>query len=94
MAPEIPREQEQSIKARKKELFDAETRSDTGPRRRFSEYIRTTDPAPLPQRLRIGLWALGALVLLVFLTALLTIPGPRRKSHAGPQQSVRQDAGN
>ena len=93
MAPEAPREQEQSIKARKKELFDRESKVAAGPRRRFSEYIAATPPAPLSGGLKAALWCVGAVVLLLFLATLLTIPGPRDRAHPRPRAEVRPAAG-
>jgi|GEM_PF-2453835 len=72
MAPELPREQDHSIKARKSELFDSQT--NLGPRRPFSEYLEKTAPFPLSQGQKALLWGLGALVALVFFIALLTMP--------------------
>jgi hypothetical protein len=88
MAPESPREQEQSIKARKRELFEAQ-RGPTGPTKRFSEYVDDTPPSPLSSGQKAMLWALSVLVLLLFLAAMLTIPSghrtkarPTAESHA------------
>lgn len=71
------REQEQSIKARKHELFAPE--SPSGPRRQFAEYLREAPPAPLSSFQKASLGAVGVLVALLFLAAILTVPG---HSHA------------
>jgi hypothetical protein len=76
MAPEAPREQEQSIKARKREIFEEEQRH-ADPRKPFSEYMAKTPPAPLSTGQKAALGAVGALVVLLLLAALLTMPGPR-----------------
>ncbi|WP_422928325.1 hypothetical protein [Singulisphaera sp. PoT] len=76
MAPELPREQDLSIKARKSELFEKQTSS--GPRKPFAEYLERTAPFPLPQGQKILLWSLGAVVVILFLIAMLTMP-----SHQG-----------
>ncbi|MDR3632742.1 MAG: hypothetical protein P4L84_02840 [Isosphaeraceae bacterium] len=87
MAPETPasREtQEQSIKARKHELFqpEAATGASTGPRKTVKEYLRDTRPVPLAAGAKAGLWVAAALVLLLFLAALLTSGSrPRRRTH-------------
>jgi len=72
----MPREQEQSIKARKREIFEEQHDSDS-PRRPFSAYLAETPPAPLSSAQKAGLVAVGALVVLLLLAALLTMPGPR-----------------
>lgn len=76
MAPEMPREQEQSIKARKRELFEAQAPT-VGPLRRFSYYLGATPSSPLSTPQKAVLWAVGIVVLLLFLAAMLTIPSPR-----------------
>jgi hypothetical protein len=75
MAPHAPREQEQSIKARKREIFEEE--EDFGPRRPFSEYLAETEATPLTAGQKATLWGVGVLVLLLLLAALLTMPAPR-----------------
>jgi hypothetical protein len=80
MAPEAPREQEQSIKARKHEIFDGKQKVSTGPRKGFTEYLHDTPPAPLAPNLKSALWILLAVALLLFLAAIFTIPGPRNSS--------------
>jgi hypothetical protein len=70
MAPEIQphREtQEQSIKARKTELFEEESRDgEGGPVRPFRAYLETTPAAPLSLGVRASLWSTGVLVALLF----------------------------
>jgi hypothetical protein len=83
MAPEMPREQEQSIKARKREIFEEEQRDAGPPRRPFSEYMAKTPPAPLSAGQKAALGAVGALVVLLLLAALLTMPGPKIPRRAG-----------
>ena len=68
------REQEHSIRERKQLLFEADepiTGADTVVRRPFAEYLRTTPAAPLSPMVRGSLYGVGALVLLLFLAALL-----------------------
>jgi hypothetical protein len=83
MAPPASREQEQSIKARKLELFEEE-QSDGGPRRPFSAYLAETEAAPIPAAQKAALWGAGILVLLLLLAALLTVPAPRSGPPAHP----------
>jgi hypothetical protein len=70
MAPEMQphREtQEQSIKARKTELFEEESRDgEGGPVRPFRAYLETTPAAPLSLGVKASLWSAGVLVGLLF----------------------------
>ena len=61
MAPETPREQEQSIKARKREIFEEE--QVFGPRRPFSAYLAETEATPLTAGQKAAIWGVGVLVL-------------------------------
>lgn len=93
MAPHAPREQEQSIKARKLEIFEEE--QDFGPRRPFSEYLAETEATPLTAGQKAALWGVGLLVLLLLVAALLTMPGPRRHhaQNAPTKEAASQAAG-
>lgn len=88
MAPETPREQEQSIKARKREIFEEE--QVFGPRRPFSAYLAETEATPLTAGQKAALWGVGVLVLLLLVAALLTMPAPR-SSH--PTSAAKTAAG-
>jgi hypothetical protein len=76
-----PREQEQSIKARKKLLFDDDEDAPAAAprelvvRKPFREYLQTTPAAPLSGGVKAALWAAGVVVLLLLIAALLTIGG-------------------
>lgn len=90
MAPPDPhqRTQEQSIKARKHQLFEADDRSgEDGPRRSFADVVRSTPAAPLSPALRATLWVVGALVILLLLAAFAKVgtrkPKPRPAAHRG-----------
>lgn len=74
--------EEQSIKSRKAQLFEAaqEPAGSTGPRKSFPEYLRETPPAPLSAGTKALLWLVGAIVVLVFLAALMR--GARRPAPA------------
>lgn len=63
--------QDQSIKVRKSQLFEPSTQFDSPVVRPFTEYLRTTPPAPLSTTVRGVLWAVGVLVVLLFLAAML-----------------------
>lgn len=91
MAPQGPREQEQSIKARKLEIFEEEQR--LGPRKPFADYLAQTEPTPMSTGQKAALWGVGALVVLLLLAALLTTPssssGPRPSSGAAAPTAGR-----
>ena len=98
MAPETPpppREQEQSIKARKTELYEAQA-AQTGPRKAFARHLAETPAAPLSKYEKGVIWGAGAVVVLLLLAAIVTIPPPPKKIRvyktaaphaAGPQPS-------
>src|SRR4051794_3266021 len=67
--------QEQSIKARKKELFVSDEPVSTGPRKSLREYLRETPAAPLSKNTKLMLWGSAAPVLLLFLGAVVTGKG-------------------
>ena len=74
-----PREsQDQSIKARKHELFEDEKQgSQQGSLKAFSEYLEDIPAAPLSGSDKAVLGAVGTLVLLLFFAAIATvIQGP------------------
>jgi hypothetical protein len=91
MAPEAPREQEQSIKARKRELF-AEEQPSEETTRGFTAYLAETPPNPLSRAQKLTLGALFGLVLLLLLIALVTRPGPRRHPRAVPARAPASHA--
>ena len=81
MAPDHPhhRTQEQSIKARKNQLFDAdEPVESSGPRKSLQDCLRETPATPLSTMVKAILWAIGAVVLLLLAVALAT-GGGRKK---------------
>src|SRR3954470_3974160 len=67
--------QEQSIKARKKELFVSDEPVATGPRKSLREYLRETPATPLSKNTKLMLWGSAAPVLLLFLGAVATGKG-------------------
>ena len=76
-APAARREtQEQSIKARKHELFAAEE-SPLGPSKPFGQYILETPPSPLLLTDKMMLGGVAALVLLLLVVALVSAFRPR-----------------
>jgi hypothetical protein len=95
MAPESPqpRSQEQSIKARKHQLFEADEPLDSGPRRSFKECLRTTPADPLSTPLKALLWTLGTIVVLLLIVALATSggkkPKPRSPNALAPSAPAR-----
>ena len=82
------RTQEQSIKARKHQLFEVDEPLDvaTGPRRSFQECLRTTPADPLSPALKAVLWVVGSLVVLLLIAALVT--GGQKKPRPGPVSTV------
>jgi hypothetical protein len=77
--------QEQSIKARKHELFVDEPLGQDGPRKTFREYLRETPAAPLTKNVKLMLWGSAAPVVLLFFGALLTGKGAAPKP---PKETV------
>jgi hypothetical protein len=75
--------QEQSIKARKNQLFDDDTPVFTGSDRPFKEFLRETSATPLSPAIRAMLWAAALLVVVMLVAALFkkfnsqTKGGPR-----------------
>jgi len=87
MATQTPNQretQDQSIKARKKELY-IEEEVVSGPRKSFREYLRETPSAPLSRNVKLMLWGSAAPVLLLFLGSLLTGSRPTVKA---PEHTV------
>lgn len=92
MAPEKPpaphqaqEHQDESIKARKTQLFEVREHVEVVTLQPFKEYVRLTPPAPLSQGVKAGLWAAGVVVVLLLLAALFIGPPPRKhRRAAGP----------
>jgi hypothetical protein len=82
MAPDHPyhRTQEQSIKARKNQLFDSDepVESSSGPRKSLQDCLRETPAAPLSPMVKAILWAIGVVVLLLLAVALATGGGKKK----------------
>jgi hypothetical protein len=76
--PKPPREQEQSIKARKTELFEEHSATAAGPVKPFPQYLAETPAAPLSKVEKRALWAVAALAVLLLLAAFATIR-PQKK---------------
>ncbi len=70
---ELTEAQDQSIKARKTQLFDENPLDESLATQSFAHYLKSTPPAPLASWVRIALWALGAVVLLLFLAAIFSV---------------------
>jgi hypothetical protein len=86
--PEAPQEvheqQDQSIKARKYQLFEERDQSG-GADKPFTEYVRVTPPAALSPAAKAMLWGIGALVVLLFLAAFLFGRPPK---HLKPRRAA------
>ena len=93
MASETPgaREtQEQSIKARKKELFQEEPApvAPAGPHKSIKDYLRTARATPLAPGSKAALWVAAVLVVLLFVAALVTSGSrPRHRRHRHSSES-------
>ena len=87
--------QEQSIKARKHQLFEVDTPLDgsTGPRRSFQDCLRETPAEPLSTPLKALLWTLGTIVILLLVLALATggtrKPKPKSPNALAPAAASR-----
>jgi hypothetical protein len=92
MAPESPREQEQSIKARKREIFEEEQQ--LGPQRPFSAYLKSTPAMPMTGMQKGILGAVLALVVLLLLAAFATMPSPRSHPHPAAPKPAAGAAAN
>jgi hypothetical protein len=65
--------QDQSIKARKNELFVGEqVEEQTGPRRTLRDYLKDTPAAPLSKNEKLSLWGSAVPVVLLLVAALLS----------------------
>jgi hypothetical protein len=76
--------QEQSIKARKNELFVEEEVEQSGPRKRLRDYVKETPAAPLSKNVKLMLWGSAAPVVFLFVAALLG----RRSHFKAPEEMV------
>jgi hypothetical protein len=76
--------QEQSIKARKNELF-VEEQVQTGPQKKLRDYLKDTPAAPLSKQVKMMLWGSAAPVVLLFVAALLV---PSRSRPKPPEESI------
>jgi len=77
-------EQEQSIKARARELYVEQERPAPGkPVKSFPAYLRETPAVPLSTSTKVVLWIVAIIVALLFLAALWRVSlrhGPRRQT--------------
>ena len=89
--------QEQSIKARKHQLFEADAPVEVGSGRSFKEFLRTTPATPFSGLIKATLWAAGVVVILVLVAALFktfnrppgTSPGsPRKAANVMPESGL------
>jgi hypothetical protein len=92
-----PETQEQSIKARKHQLFEPDAPAvEVGSGRSFKDFVRTTPATPMSGLTRAALWAAGVVLALVVVAALLktfhgppqAAPRPARKAAAAYRPSV------
>ena len=65
-------EQDRSIRARKNQLFDDSNHDlPTISKRPFADYLKTTPGAPPTQGQKTAFWSIAAVVILLFLAAIL-----------------------
>ena len=77
--------EEQKIKARKALLYDAEpVAAPTGPSKPFAVYLRETPAEPLAGPVKAGLWALGAVVLLLLVASVVKFSNRPAKVKKAP----------
>jgi hypothetical protein len=101
MADKHHETQEQSIKARKHQLFEADAPVEVGSGRPFKEFVRTTPATPLSGLIKAVLWTAGVVVVLVLVGALFktfhhpprSAPGPVRRAAgaipaSGPERTA------
>jgi hypothetical protein len=80
--------EEQSIKARKHEVYEMEPQPVVGAvQKPFREYLRETPPAPLAPAVKIALWVVAVLVVLLFLASLV-VPRSRPRRSQGSRASL------
>ena len=78
--------QDQSIKARKNELFVEEQALQTGPRKKLRDYLKDTPAAPLSKNVKLSLWGSAVPVVLLFIAALLS--GGNRSTAKAPDEMI------
>jgi hypothetical protein len=81
VAGEAPEQQDQSIKARKFQLFEQQQKETGVVAKKFSAYVRDTPPAVLSPGVKTTLGAVAVLVVMLLLAAFL-VPPPRRRHAA------------
>jgi hypothetical protein len=77
--------QDPSIKVRKSQLYEQpQPTAEVTAAKPFAEYLRATPPAPLSPGVKTALWVVGALIVLLFLAAVLFGHNPMtpRRRHA------------
>src|SRR4051794_8376730 len=87
---EAVEQSDQSIKARKFQLFEEKKNSGTTTKR-FAEYVEETPPAPLAQGVKVALIAAAVVVVLLLLASLVFRPSRRRHAPVAPARTVRLD---
>ncbi len=84
------RTQEQSIKARKHQLFDSDEHAQFGPRRSFAECLRDTPAAPISPAVKAVLWVVGTLIIALLLLAFVKVG--TRKPRVKPTRSAAAES--
>ncbi len=80
---------EQSIKTRKNQLFEAQAaEAEVGDDKPFSAYVKATPPAPLPASTKAALAVLGVLITLLFLATLMAEAPPKPAAIDRPPRTL------
>jgi hypothetical protein len=95
-----PREQEQSIRARKQLLFENDAAVqpvvERKERKPFAVHLRETPAAPLSGGAKALLWGAGAIVMLLLVATLLREPAPSataQRAKAGSAKAAKAAKG-
>ncbi len=87
--PEDRWTQEQSIKDRKKQLYDTDAPPEVVPGKPFVDFLRDTPSAPLSGGMKTALWAVGVVVALLLAAALMKgIGGPKHPAKPAAKVAV------
>ncbi len=81
---------DQSIKARKFQLFEQVNTEGAFKAKAFAEYVKATPPAPMNPGIKAALWAVAVVVALLFLASLFGRSTPSKGRQAGtPDGNLR-----
>src|SRR4051812_36064681 len=94
MARDLPREQDQSIKDRKRLLYDDDDLPPAPESKPFDLYLPQTPAAPLPPAIKAALWGAGIVVGLLLAAAVLRsargTPPPKPRADLFPASTAEK----